>query len=155
MPFNNGELPSIKSILKNLIDNLNRFLLVIMLILIIITIFIRTFIIDLLKFIILGIILFRLFSKNKTQREKENKYFLKIINTITKPFSTIKRNFKDRKTHVYRKCNKCKTILKLPLPSKRGINHAKCPNCQKRITLFTLRKKESEKIKVEVIKKKK
>jgi hypothetical protein len=155
MPFNNGELPSIKSILKNLIDALNRFLIVILLILIIITIFIRLFILDLLKFIILGIILFRLFSKNKIQREKENKQFLKIVNILTKPFTTIKRNLKDRKNHVYKKCSKCKTILKLPLPNKRGINHAKCPNCQKRITLFTLRKKAKEKIKVEVIKKKK
>ena len=111
--------------------------------------------IDLFKFIFLGLIIFRITSKNKIQRQKENKIYLKIVNTLTKPFKNIVRNFKDRKTHVYKKCSKFKTTLKLPLPNKRGINHAKCPECDNRVTLFTLRKKQEEKIKVEVIKKKK
>lgn len=153
MPFNNGQLPSIKEILKNLIDELNRFLLVLLAILIIVAFFINSFIIDLSKFIVLIIIIFRLVSKNKIQRTKENKTFLKIIRTITKPFTNIYKSLKDN--NVYKKCPKCKTILKLPLPNKRGINHAKCPNCSNRVTLFTLRKKKKEKIKVEVIKKKK
>ena len=155
MPFPNGELPSLKSILKQFIDSLNRFLLILLLALIIVTLFIRTFILDILKFLLLGIILFRLFSKNKYKRSKENAIYEKTIKTIFKPFNNIRRNFKDRKKYVYKKCSKCKTTLKLPLPNKRGINHAKCPNCSKRVTLFTLRKKQPEKIKVEVIKKKK
>lgn len=155
MPFNNGQLPSLKSILYSLIDELNRLLIIIDIILIIVSLFIKTFLLDLFKFIILGIIIFRIVSKNKTQRSKENKLYLKIINTITKPFKNIIRNFKDRKTHVYKRCSKCKTTLKLPLPNTRGINHAKCPECGNRVTLFTIRKKQPEKIKVEVIKKKK
>ena len=155
MPFNNGQLPSLKSILYSLIDELNRFLIIIDIILIIVSIFIKAFLLDLFKFIFLGLIIFRIASKNKIQRQKENKIYLKIVNTLTKPFKNIVRNFKDRKTHVYKKCSKCKTTLKLPLPNKRGINHAKCPECDNRVTLFTLRKKQEEKIKVEVIKKKK
>lgn len=155
MPFNNGELPSLKSILSNLLDELNRFLIIIDLILIIVSLFIKSFPLDLLKFLFLILVIFRLTSKNKAQRSKENKTYLKIIKTLTKPFTNIIRNFKDRKTHVYKKCHKCKTTLKLPLPKTRGINHAKCPECGNRVTLFTLRKKEPEKIKVEVIKKKK
>ena len=155
MPFNNGQLPSLKSILYSLIDELNRLLIIIDIILIIVSLFIKTFLLDLFKFIILGIIIFRIVSKNKIQRSKENRLYLKIINTITKPFKNIIRNFKDRKTHVYKRCSKCKTTLKLPLPNTRGINHAKCPECSNRVTLFTLRKKQPEKIKVEVIKKKK
>lgn len=155
MPFNNGQLPSLKSILYSLIDELNRLLIIIDIILIIVSLFIKTFFLDLFKFIVLGIIIFRIVSKNKIQRSKENKLYLKIIDTITKPFKNIIRNFKDRKTHVYKRCSKCKTTLKLPLPNTRGINHAKCPDCGNRVTLFTLRKKQPEKIKVEVIKKKK
>lgn len=155
MDFNNFKMPSLKSIIWNLIDELNRFLIIIDIILIIVSIFIKTFLLDLFKFIILGLIIFRIASKNKIQRQKENKIYLKIINTLTKPFKNIVRNFKDRKTHVYKKCSKCKTTLKLPLPNKRGINHAKCPECDNRVTLFTIRKKQEEKIKVEVIKKKK
>ena len=148
MPFNN--MPSFKSILANLVDELNRFLLIILLILIIITMFIRTFILDLLKFIILGIIIFRLVSKNKYSRDKENKKYLSIKKSLLKPFNNIIRNFKDRDLYVYKRCSKCKTTLKLPLPDKRGIHYAKCPKCKRRVTLFTLRK-----VKVEVIKKKK
>ena len=154
MQFPNGELPSFKSIINQLVDSLNRFLLVVLLILIVLTFFIRTFILDILKFILLGIIIFRLVSKNKYKRSKENQIYLKIKKTILKPFDNIVRNFKDRKKYVYKRCSKCKTTLKLPLPNKRGINHAKCPNCHVRVTLFTLRKKQPEKIKVEVIKKK-
>ena len=155
MDFNNFKMPSLKSIIWSLIDELNRFLIIIDIILIIVSIFIKAFLLDLFKFIFLGLIIFRITSKNKIQRQKENKIYLKIVNTLTKPFKNIVRNFKDRKTYVYKKCSKCKTTLKLPLPNKRGINHAKCPECDNRVTLFTLRKKQEEKIKVEVIKKKK
>ena len=147
MPFNNGQLPSIKTLLLNLIDELNRFLLIMWLITFIISFFVKNFFTDLLPILFLVLVIFRLASKNKTRRYKENKTFLKIIKIITKPFTNIIRNFKDRKTFVYKKCHKCKTTLKLPLPNKRGINHAKCPNCGNRVTLFTLRK-----MKVEVIK---
>ena len=155
MDFNNFKTPSLKSIIWNLIDELNRFLIVLDIVLIIISIFIKTFFLDLFKFIFLGIIIFRITSKNKLQRQKENKIYLKTVNLFTKPFKNIVRNFKDRKTHVYKRCSKCKTTLKLPLPNTRGINHAKCPECGNRVTIFSLRKKQEEKIRVEVIKKKK
>lgn len=143
----------IKGIIKNLIDDLNRFMIAILLVLIIITIFIRNFYLDILKFLILIILIFRIASKNKSKRYQENQNYLKIKNILLKPFTNIARNFKDRKKYVYKKCRKCKTTLKLPLPSSRGINHAKCPNCGYRVTLFTLRKKQEEKVQVEVIKK--
>ena len=153
MQFPKGELPSLKTIINNFIDGLNKFLIIVLLFLIIITLFIRTFILDIIKFVLLAIIIFRIVSKNKYQRSKENQKYLKIKKSILRPFNTILRNIKDHKKYVYKKCSKCKTTLKLPLPNKRGINHAKCPNCHNRVTLFTIRKKKEEKIKVEVIKK--
>lgn len=147
-------MPSMKDILKygikTLIDNLNRFIFIIFITLFIISLFIHNFYIDLIKILLLIIFIFRLISKDKVKRQKENKQYLKIRNFIIHPFTSIKK--KD-KTSVYKKCPYCKTILKLPLPKKRGINHAKCPNCSKRLTIFNLRKKKTEKIKVEVIKK--
>lgn len=134
--------------LKNTFDALNKFLILLLFILMIITLFIRNFILDLLKFLILALIIYRLASKNKYQRNKENNQFLKITNFFLKPFQNLIRNFKDRDYYVYKKCPNCRTTLKLPLPNKRGINHAKCPNCHKRVTLFTLRK-----VKIEIIKK--
>lgn len=157
MPFNNGNFPnfSFKEIINQLIDSLNKFLLFLFFVLAIVTIFIRIFILDLFKFLILFAVIFRLTSKNKNKRQKENKIFVKIKDKILKPFSNINKKFKDRKKYIYKKCHKCKTILKLPLPKKSGINHAKCPNCQNRVTLFNLRHQKPEKVKVEVIKKNK
>lgn len=143
----------IKTIIKNLIDDLNRLLIIILLFLIVITIFIRTFYLDIIKILVLILLIFRITSKNKSKRYQENQTYLKIKKTLLKPFNNLIRNFKDRKNYVYKKCSKCKTTLKLPLPNKVGINHAKCPNCNKRVTIFTLRKKQAEKIHVEVIKK--
>jgi LSD1 subclass zinc finger protein len=74
---------------------------------------------------------------------------LSIKKAILKPFNVLIKNIKDR-NNIYRRCHKCKTILKLPLPYDRGIKHAKCPNCGKTITFLTLRK-----VKIEVIKKQK
>ncbi len=149
MPFNNGQLPSIKDIFKHFVDELNRLLIVLWLIMFIVSLFTHNFILDLIPILIFVIVVFRLISKDKSARYKENKKFLKVISVIKKPFKNMMRNYHDRKEYVYRKCHSCKTTLKLPLPNKRGINHAKCPNCGKRVTLFTLRK-----YKVEVIKKK-
>lgn len=141
-------MPSIKNIILSFVDELNRTLFVIWLITFIVSLFFKNFYLDLIPILLFIIIVFRLISKDKTARQKENKLFLSIIKTIFKPFTNIIRNFKDRKLYVYKKCHKCKTTLKLPLPNKRGIQHAKCPNCGKRVTIFTLRK-----VKVEVIKK--
>lgn len=144
----------IKAACNNLIDALNKFLIIITFILVILSILIRNFFLDLAKIILIIIILFRMFSKNREARNRENKRYIKIQSALLKPFTNVKRNWVDRKKYVYKKCSKCKTTLKLPLPKKRGINHATCPNCKKRVTLFTIRKNKPEKIKVEVIKKK-
>ena len=68
MPFNNGQFPSLKSILGNLVDELNRFLIIIDITLIIVSLFFKSFTLDLLKFIFLFLIIFRLTSKNKNQK---------------------------------------------------------------------------------------
>ncbi len=146
MPYNRD---FIKECLKQIIDELNRFLIIIFLILLVIALFIRNFYLDLAKFFVFFLILFRLFSKNKIKRKNENKLYLKIKDNLLKPFANIIRNFKN-KNYVYKKCCSCKTILKLPLPPKVGIQHAKCPNCGHRVTLFTLKK-----MKIEIIKEKK
>ena len=68
---------------------------------------------------------------------------------IKRPFEVIIKNRKD-KEHIYKKCRKCKTILKLPLPAKRGMKIAKCPKCQNRISFYAFKYQ-----KIEIIKDKK
>lgn len=130
-------------------DALCGFLFKCYIVLIIINIILNSSILTFLEFIIVIMLCYRFFSKNCYQRRKENKKYLTIKKTILLPFNNIKRNIKD-KDNIYKKCSKCKTTLKLPVPCKRGIKHAKCPKCQKRLTIFAFKQQ-----KIEIIKKSK
>ena len=125
------------------IDELYKFLFKVYIILLIVDIFTKNNIIIYLELIIFVFMFYRFFSKNIKARKKENKLYLKIVKIIKKPFLNIKRNIDD-KEHIYKKCSKCKTLLKLPLPDKIGIKHVKCPKCKKRLTVFCYRKEKIE-----------
>lgn len=66
---------------------------------------------------------YRIFSKNTTQRQKENAYFEKLLHAIRFQF----RRIKECRTHVYRRCPHCKKMLRFP--RKRGQHTATCPMC--------------------------
>ena len=145
--FNFKEM--LKNELSRVIDNLNRLIFILWLISFIVSLFIKNLWADLLPIVLAVVFIFRLVSKNKYKRQKENERYLKIKKFIFKPFDILSRNIKD-KDHVYCRCHKCKKILKLPLPDNSGFQHAKCPTCGKRVTFYT-----TKKVKIELIKKKK
>ena len=126
-------------------DDLYKFLFILYLILFTINIFLNSIVLTILQVLIIIVTFYRILSKKIYKRRKENEIYLKIKKKILNPFNNIKRNIKD-KTHIYKKCNKCKTTLKLPTPMKRGIKIAKCPSCGKRIKMLVLKK-----VKIEVI----
>ena len=68
----------------------------------------------------------RLFSRKIAKRRKENETFCGF-------FRLGKNKFKDRKTHVYRKCPKCKAVLRLP--KAKGKHTVVCPRCKERFTV--------------------
>ncbi len=119
-------------------DDLYNFLFKLYIFLFILNIFIKNDIINTLELVVIFIMLYRFFSRKIYVRSNENQKFLKLKKQVVAPFRNIKRNIKD-KDYIYKKCRKCKTTLKLPLPSKRGIKHAKCPHCNKRVTLFAFK----------------
>ena len=130
------------------IDELYGFLLKIYIVLIILNIFLSNKFIFALELVIIFIMFYRVLSKKTYKRRQENIKFLNIKKEFIKPFKNLRRNISD-KEYIYRKCSKCKKTLKLPIPYERGIKHTKCPNCKKRMTIFTLKKQ-----KIEIIKKK-
>lgn len=68
-------------------------------------------------------IFFRMFSRNISARRRENERFC--------GFFRLRRNkFRDRKTHVYRKCRKCGAVLRLP--KSKGKHYVVCPRCKNR-----------------------
>ena len=124
----------------NGIDELFNFMFIIYFIIYIINLFIRSIILEIIGLIIFVIMFYRFISFNKAKRKEENNKYLKFKRKII-------GYFKD--DCIYKKCRKCKTVLKLPLPYKRGIKHAKCPTCGKRLTILCLKYQ-----KIEVIRKK-
>jgi len=131
------------------VDDLYKFLFKLYIFVFLMNIFIKSSILTYLNIMVIIIMLYRTFSKNIYQRSKENKIYLNIKQKLLKPLKNFKRNLKD-KENIYKKCSKCKTTLKLPRPYEKGIKHAKCPNCGKRLTVFVFKSK-----KIEIIKNKK
>ena len=124
------------------IDELYKFLLLICFVLIVINTFISNNIIRLFEVLLIVIIFYRYMSKNIKLRKKENDKYLEIKDKIIKLF-----DYKDRNTHMYKKCPKCKQKIRLPL--KKGKHTVKCPNCGNK---FDVACHKDEKIKVEIIK---
>lgn len=79
---------------------------------------------------LLALATFRLLSRNIYKRQKENKVYLKILSAIKNFFVLRKNRFRDRKTHIYRKCPKCKKVLRLP--KIKGKHTVCCPCCRHR-----------------------
>lgn len=100
-----------------------------------------------LEILLFVVMFYRVFSKNIDRRKRENLFYLKMRSKFFKPFQNIKRNWKDRKEFIYKKCHKCQTTLRLPLPNERGLKHVTCPKCQKKLTVFCFRKEKVEIIK--------
>lgn len=128
-------------------DELYNFLFYIWIIFFAVSLFVDNKVVDIFQIIIIVIMFYRFFSKNIKRRRKENNCYLKIKRWLLRPFNNIRRNISDR-DHIYKKCPRCKTVLRLPLPSERGFKKAKCPHCHKKVLILALKKQ-----KIEVIKK--
>ena len=128
-------------------DELYKFMLIICLIIIIVNMFVNSIILRVLELIVFGLALYRFLSKKKSKRIKENNNYLEIIGKIKGCFDYQKKKYKDRNTHMYKKCPKCRQKLRLPL--KKGIHTVKCPNCKEK---FEVKCNRNEKIEVEIVK---
>ena len=96
----------------------------------ILTIFIKSVIFDfvtaLVSLALAFFIFYRMFSKNIAKRRMENQKFCAF-------FSLCRSKIKDRKTHVYRKCPKCRAVLRLP--RAKGKHFVVCPRCKHRFSV--------------------
>jgi len=112
---------------RNGVDNLYYFLFSILCVLCFLNLFFQNLFLQILESIVLVFLLIRFFSKNIYKRRKENAAYLKIQNCILKKWRLFLRKWKDRNTHIYKRCPSCKKMLRLPL--KKGKNIAVCPKC--------------------------
>ncbi len=70
---------------------------------------------------------FRALSKNHVKRELENRKYLGVKSRTAGWFRLQKQRFRDRKTHIYRKCPYCRAVLRLK--RIKGNHRAACPKC--------------------------
>ena len=108
-------------------DALYTVILTVCIILAVVNLFVRSWVIWLAMLLLAAWATFRAMSRNIYKRSKENQFILKIKNSVGFFFNTGIKRFKERTTHVYKKCPKCKAQLRLP--RKKGTLKVRCPKC--------------------------
>ena len=111
-------------------DELSKFLSVIYFIIVIVNIFLNNLLLYIVGIAIFVYTVFRAMSRNIEGRERENNIYLGIVRGIKNFFVLTYAKIRDRKTHVYKRCPKCKNALRLPKRS--GEHTVKCPVCENR-----------------------
>lgn len=110
-------------------DDLGKLNFWLYLILLVLNIFLRSRIVYIIEALVIFLYFFRAFSRNIPKRQSENYKYLAIKTKIKQFFKRTKNRFRDRKTHVYRKCPNCKVFLRLP--KKKGEHVCTCPKCRR------------------------
>lgn len=82
--------------------------------------------------------LFRVFSKNIEMRRSENESWLRLTGKIRQKVIFQKNKWKQRKTHTFVKCKKCKKVLRLP--KHKGKINVTCPHCKNQFIVNTGKK---------------
>ena len=121
---------------RNGIDKFNAFLFRSYFILMIVTWIVGLFAPNIMIFVLNPILLivaaymtFRCLSRNLYKRQIENRKYLSAVQKF-KDFKNLHKNkYRDRKTHVFKKCPYCKAVLRLK--RIKGKHRAACPRCFK------------------------
>lgn len=85
-------------------------------------------ILDVLGITALGIVVYRMFSKNISARYQENTKFLNKWNSIKRRVNNRIQRIKDLKYYKYYKCSNCKQVLRVP--RGKGKISITCPKCK-------------------------
>ena len=122
-------------------DSLQRLIMVVHLILLVVNLFMRSWIVFILLFMLSGVLVWRTLSRNISARSHENAVYTSLTHRIRRFFRLQFRKFRDRKTHVYRKCPKCQAEIRLPArpfpdaPRRKGVFKITCPRCKSGLSL--------------------
>lgn len=105
-------------------DTLNKHLLFLSLFLLIVSPFFNNVLFLILPLVLIFIPYIRFYSKNKEQRQNENKKYRNIFEPLR--FNWLK--VKNRKEYIYLKCPNCGQ--KIRVPKNKGNIKVFCPECQ-------------------------
>ena len=79
---------------------------------------------------------FRVLSRNIDARRRENQLFFH-IKTRFQNWRIARRKQKADYTHVYRKCPKCRAVLRLP--RRKGKHTTACPKCGNKFRVYVFK----------------
>lgn len=112
------------------IDRFYYFLIAVYFLLVAVNLFVNSWFLSLVETAVFVYAIYRVMSKNLYQRQAENEKFIKFTEKPKRFINLQKCKFRDRKTHVYRKCPYCNNNLRLP--KQKGKHTVACPCCKNR-----------------------
>ncbi len=98
--------------------------------------FTRSLVIQLIVYALVIFALFRIMSRNVEVRRRENQAFNKLKRGVLYKCS-IYRQRKADYSHVYKKCPRCRAVLRLP--RRKGKHTTVCPKCNKEFKVYVFK----------------
>lgn len=99
----------------------------------VVNIFLHSIILQLVIYAVIVYGFYRVFSRNISARAAENRKFNEFINRFKRQ-SEIRKQRKADLCHVYKKCRRCKAVLKLP--RRPGKHKTVCPKCGNEFSVY-------------------
>ena len=112
-------------------DALTKFLTIVSIVLLVLSFIPKMWALYLLSLAIMTLSLLRSLSRKFDKRRRELAFYLKIQKPIANFFKLQRNKWRDRKTHVYFRCKKCKAVLRVP--KGKGSIIVTCTRCKERI----------------------
>ncbi len=124
-------------------DELNLFLIILAVVFTLVsrTGVVLSFVFRFLSWVFLGIIFFRMFSKNISKRYEERMRFLRYKSSFVSFCNTKKEAWSNRKTHKYFKCKKCGANIRVPRHV--GKIEVTCPKCRNKFIKKTGKRRQN------------
>ncbi len=105
-------------------------------VLFVVNVFVRSIIIQIIIDAILIYAFYRALSRNIAARKRENNAIMHIAFKMREKHN-VSRQRKADYTHIYKKCPRCKAVLRLP--RRKGKHTTICPKCQNKFKVYVFK----------------
>lgn len=112
---------------RNGLDMWNYIIIVLDVVLIAVAMLVNSYLPLVFAFLLLVLFLFRALSRNLERRRKECMFFSDASKAVLREHKLNALRWKDRKTHVYKKCPACRRVLRVK--RRKGPKEIHCPYC--------------------------
>lgn len=109
------------------VDKLSTTLMWTAIILLVIATFTGASLLSAVSMILYGIVVYRMFSRDRERRAAENRKFTAQVQGLRTKYSQAKVRFKNRKVYKYVRCPKCHTLTRIPRGA--GSVSVRCKPC--------------------------